>query len=113
MKRSTVEKLSEVAWVQCVEGDPLEVGIVLSAANLVTRHLHGLGNDSTRAREICTRAFVNFRGFTEDDGTEVPNTIENRLWLWWNCPLVEAAVIAELLKVDERIREGEDVAASA
>ena len=110
MRRSSLSKLKEVTWGK-VDNDPLEVGIVPSASGAVSAlAMFGAFSEDAK-REICKRVFVEFRNYTEDDGTPIQNTIEARMELFDWRPARDK--VAELInQAHEGAAEGEAVAAS-
>ena len=109
MKRSSVLKLKEPVWVEPVEGDPLRVSIVPAEASMCA--LLWAGADEASLRTFCTDAFVGFRGFTEDDGKPVADTVDNRMDLMRVMP-VRRKIVSSLQELAEIQAEGEGSADS-
>lgn len=106
MKRSSVLKLKEMVWISPIEGDPLEVALVPAAAGYLT----WINNDP---EEFCRNAFVDFRGFTENDGTPIKNTHEERVKLLSETGnTIKREIILALTKAGEIKAEGEESADS-
>ena len=68
----------------------------------------GLGGTDPQetARHICTYAFINFRGYLEDDGSPVPNTIQNRLELYSSLYISES-IKTRLIELNFKATRGE------
>ena len=109
MKRSSVLKLKEPVWVTPVVGDPLEVSIVPAEASMLA--LIWAGADEASQRTFCTDAFIGFRGYTEEDGKPVADTVENRMDLFGVMP-VRRKIVTSLQELAEIQAEGEGSADS-
>jgi len=92
MERKAFLALRNPRWEKLFSERDLEVEIVPSnMPDLTTAKLLGVNSDHI-AREICTNAFINFRGYIDDDGkTPVENTLDNRLELY-GFPVVRKAI---------------------
>ena len=78
MKRSDVLQLREERWEPVDNVDGLEVCVVPSAGTDLVR-LTDPGTLSEGQKDtICRRVFVDFRGYTEDDGGPIKNTLAAR-----------------------------------
>ncbi len=109
MRRSSVLSLREERWVKVTETDDLEVRVVPSAYTAIASLRDDTPTDQQKA-DICRRVFVDFKNYTEDDGTPVKNSLAARL------ELIDAAVVfyaiqVELIDVHSEIAKGEEVAA--
>ena len=80
MKRSVVQALAEKVWGEPIDGDPLRVAVVPANAG-VMGELFSLSSDAG-IMAVCERVFVAFENYTEDDGAEVPNTLDARMELF-------------------------------
>lgn len=107
MKRGRLHKLREPRWSKVTDDDPLEICIIPGAASSVNQLLlMGGGTSDAVKEEICTKVFVDYRGYTEDDGTEIPNSLESRMELYeWS--LVRQKVNGESVQAQMEIAEGE------
>ena len=106
MKRCSVLKLNQEVWVSPIEGDPLEVAVVPAAAADLTW-------SASDPERFCTNAFVNFRGFTEDDGRPIANTLDERVKLFTQTGnTIRRAIILKLTEAGEIQAEGEGSADS-
>lgn len=79
MKRSSLLKLREPQWIKVIDNDPLEVKVVPSESRLLVNLLVSQTDDARE--EVCKRTFIDFKHYTNDDGTPVENTLEARLEL--------------------------------
>lgn len=104
MKRSNVLKLREPIWRDVEGGDGLRVCIQPSEAKLLDAF-------PINEKLICQKAFTNFEGYTEDDGTPVRNSLQSRLELF-DVQIVRNEVASGLRESQESIEQGEDSAAS-
>jgi hypothetical protein len=77
MRRSSVLGLRRPQWTEVSGADNLEIEVVPSAGTTILNLRHGCLTDEDKAH-ICRWVFVGFRGYTEDDGTEIPNSFEAR-----------------------------------
>jgi len=87
MERKAFLALREQRWEKLfpdVKDADLEVLLVPSEMpDLTTQKLLGVNTENI-ARDICTNAFIDFRGksWLADDGSKIPNTLENRLEIY-------------------------------
>ena len=109
MKRSSVLKLNEEVWISPIDGDPLEVAVIPAEAPLLS--VIWSGADDASMRLFCKDAFIAFRGYTEDDGAPIANTIEERISLFRVMP-VRRSIITTLQESAEIQAEGEGSADS-
>ncbi len=78
MKRSDVKTLREERR-QDVEGiDGLAVVVVPSAGTDLVAAIEPGDLSDAQKDKICRRVFVNFEGYTEDDGNAIPNSLVAR-----------------------------------
>ena len=106
MKRSSVLDLKKEVWISPIKGDPLEVALVPAAAGYLTWI-------NTDPDTFCTEAFVNFKGFTENDGTAVENTLSERVTILTETGnTIKREIILALTKAGEIQAEGEGSADS-
>ena len=78
MKRSDVKALREERQ-EDVEGiDGLSVVVVPSAGTDLVAAIEPGGLSESQKDSICRRVFVNFGGYTEDDGKAIPNSLAAR-----------------------------------
>jgi hypothetical protein len=112
MKRGKILGLRELRWLPVVDGDDLEVAIVPSEITGMGAFAMLGAEDGAGSRDFCTRVFVNFRNYYEDDGTTpIKNSVEARLELYaWG--LCRRAINEALIKAHSEIAEGEAGAAS-
>lgn len=101
MRRSRVLGLRAERWVRPIEGDDLEIAVLPAGTQDVL-----LGGP----REACRSVFVNFRGYTDDDGKPIPNDIEARLELYL-VSAVRQAVNRAVQEAQTEIERGESPAA--
>lgn len=110
MKRSRVLALTEAEYIKVHDLDGLEVQVRASAGGDLASVF--LSNDSSPAmrRAIVQNAIVGFRGYTDDDGNDLPNTLQHRVEL---CDLtaVQIAVMAHLHQKQAEAFQGEGDAA--
>jgi len=110
MKRSSVLKLRETVWKKAMDNDPLEIAVVPSGTGSVSSMAMFGGADESAKREVCTKVFVDFRNYVEDDGTEIKNSIDARLELFATQP-VRNAIIEAIGEANEGLAQGEASAA--
>ena len=114
MRRSSLSKLKEVKWVKVSDDDPLECGIIPSGATgLITPLLLSGHMELTEElkRRVCTRVFTELKGYTEDDGSPVENTIDARIEVYGSM-LAFNAINNAVFEVNGEAAEGEADAAS-
>lgn len=109
MQRSKLMELRKQHWIP-VEGDPLEVCIVPSAS-AETGSLLFAPNDQRAIRRICTKLFVNFKNYFDDDGKSIQNKLEARIELY-SWPPVREAIARECDRLNSEAAQGEESAAS-
>lgn len=110
MERKTLLALKEERWVELWDGRGVEVLLVPSnMPDLAMARLIGSAPERI-ARDICTNAFIDFRGYT-DDGNPVENTLENRLE-FYSLPPCRDAINTQLELTNIRVLTGEEVAAN-
>ena len=111
MKRGKVKALSEAVWLKPLDDDEdFEVAIVPSEAlNIDTMNPNV--DPVLEMQRVCRRVFVDFRGYQEDDGKDVRNTLEARTELWRWSP-VRDAIKNRLFELSQQALEGEGDAAS-
>lgn len=107
MKRKRVERLQTEHWFKPLEDDDLEVCVVPSAGWLVFDE--GSGSAMSRQRDICIHAFVNFRNYVEDDGSEIKNSFKERVNLF-SVPAVRFSIRAQLAELCAQEDAGEESA---
>ena len=110
MRRSDVLKLREKRSVPVTGVDGLEVTVVPSAGTTLAGMTRDLLTDEQKAW-LCRSVFVDFKGYTEDDGKAIPNTMKARLELI-DCAAVFYTVQAEAIKAQAELVQGEADAAS-
>jgi len=111
MERKAFLALRNPRWETLFTEQDLEVQLVPSEMpDLTTAKLLGINNDHI-AREICTNAFINFKGYESEDGKPVPNTLDNRLELY-GFPVVRKAIQNALEVRNFEVVAGENFAAS-
>ena len=110
MERKAFLALRKPRWEKLFTDMDLEVELVPSnMPDLTTAKLLGIKIDSL-ARDICTNAFISFRGYT-DDGKDIPNTFDSRLELY-GFPVVGKAINNALEVRNYEVVTGESSAAS-
>jgi hypothetical protein len=108
MQRSNLLVLKGKHWVG-VEGDPLEVCIIPSAS-AETGGLLFAPNDQRAIRRVCSKLFVDFRGYYDGE-EEVKNTLDARVELFgW--PPVREAIARECDRLNSEAAQGEESADS-
>lgn len=113
MKRKDLMALRNPRWETLFSSgnNELEVEIVPSEMpDLTTAKLLGV-NNSHIAKEICTNAFINFRGYINEDGSEVPNDLDARLELY-SFPQVRKELQSLLEVRNFEAVAGEEIAAN-
>ena len=111
MKRGNLAKLNAERWEKLFDQSDIEVCLVPSGMpDLTTSKLLGVTSESLD-QQVCGQAFVNFRNYTEDDGTPVENTLANRLELY-RTPILRRAINNTLENLNAELILGEDDAAS-
>ena len=111
MKRSKVQALSEPEWVKVSDLDGLEVQVKASSGgDLASVYMSGDTSPALR-RSIVQQALVGFRGYTDDDGKDLPNTAQYRAELL-AITAVQLTVMAHLHQKQTEVFQGEDGAAS-
>ena len=104
MIQSNIARLREPRWFKPFEDDEIEAQLVPAAAVEVSNALFR-GDDT-----FCRQAFVNFKGYWEDDGKTKPveNTLESRMELMkWDA--FRNAVRIQMGVYNEAIARGEDL----
>ena len=110
MERKAFLALRNPRWEKLFPEVDLEVELVPSnMPDLTTAKLLGVEN-TVISRDICTNAFLNFRGW-EDDGKPIPNTFDNRLELY-SFPIVKRAIQQSLEVRNLEVVAGESFAVS-
>ena len=106
MKREAVLALKEKQWITPMpeEDAEFQVCIVPAEASALT----GLfGTDAVRgAKELCTRAFVDFKGYENGGGVAVQNTLPARLELF-SVLAIRRSIIEALGEQNEAVTRGE------
>lgn len=110
MKRSSLLGLREPRWIS-VDGDPdLQIKIIPSAA-AETSALLFAPTDERVIRRICTKLFVDFQGYFEDNGEAIQNSLAARVELYGWGP-VARAIANECDKLMNEVAQGEGSAGS-
>ncbi len=110
MERKAFLALRNPRWEKLFTEVDIEVELVPSEMpDLTTQKLLGVNSDGI-ARDICTNAFINFKGW-EEDGEPVPNTLDNRLEMY-SFPAIRKAVQNALEVRNFEVVTGENFAAS-
>lgn len=109
MRRSALLKFREKVWLPVGDAG-LEVAIVPGASVSAAMMYVEPGNEDA-ARRACTDFFQDFRGLEDDDGNPVPNSLEERLFLW-QIPRVKSDIVAKCSEISEEVFKGEEPAAS-
>jgi len=104
MKRSKVLALRDPVWVP-VEGTDLEVMVVPSAAAELGSVFFSPTEESS-IRRVCTRVFTDFRNYTEDDGTAIPNSLAARIELF-SVSRVRNAITTKCAEMQDEAVQGE------
>jgi hypothetical protein len=110
MKQSAVSKLSDPVPFKPIPGDDLEVMLVPAAAAEAEGLIFAGQRDQVVAR-ICSRSFVAFTGYVDDEGLPVKNTHAARVELF-NIVPVGAAIVSKLRELNEAVLLGEGGAVS-
>lgn len=110
--RIGLKKLAEAFWFPPIPDlDPeAQVAIVPAMAAYAMEGITGATDPKLKAARICRFAFTDFRGFTEDDGTAIPNTVENRIALYM-LPQIAIPIDNEIMRLSGEAIQGEDDAA--
>ena len=109
MDRSSILKLRESRWVRLFDELDLEVELIPSEMPDLSMTYLGVGLDQL-AKEVCSRAFVNFKNY-EEDGKAVPNTLDARMELY-GVPVLRARINTKLQEANAEVVTGEADAAS-
>ena len=110
MERKAFLALRNPRWEKLFTEVDIEVELVASnMPDLTTQKLLGVNNEVI-TRDICTNAFLNFRGW-EEDGKPVPNTLDNRLEMY-SFPAIRKAIQNALEVRNLEVVMGESSAAS-
>lgn len=114
MRRSAVLGLRESQWTNVV-GDPalsgLEVCVVPAAGTTFTGSMRDVILTAEEKLHTCRFVFVDFKGYLEDDGKDVTNSLAARLELI-DVSYVWTAVLAKVMSVQSEVLLGEADAAS-
>lgn len=110
MKRSSVLKLRGEQWVKVWEADELELCVVPSAGTTMPGLRRSMLSEVDKL-QICQSVFVNFRGYTDDDGKPVENTITARLELI-DVSACFYSIQTRVVEVQNELAEGEADAGS-
>ena len=114
MERKAFLALRKARWERLFpDHSDFEVELVPSnMPDLTTAKLLGLSN-SLVDRDICTNAFINFRGkdWRAEDGSALQNTLDNRLEIY-SFPNLRKAIQNSLEVRNMEAVTGEDFAAS-
>ncbi len=117
MKRSDLAQLTEQHWFDVEEtrpsngdgGDPVSIAVVAhGVGSLMSSQM--IGYDAGVDR-MCSEVFVDFKGFIEDDGKPVANTLKARKFLY-GVTAVQNAIHDEVAKIQQAAATGEADAAS-
>ncbi len=112
MERKAFLALREPRWESLFTGKDLEVELVpAEMPDLTTSKLLGLNNEAI-ALDICTSAFINFRGYIDDDGNQIDgDNFDNRMELY-SFPVVRKAIQNALEVRNIEVVTGEEIAVS-
>lgn len=110
MRRSLVLGLRKPQWTEVSGIDDLEVEVIPSAGTTILNLRHGCLTDEDKAH-ICRWVFTNFKGYTDDDGKEIPNSYEARRELC-DVSLVFYAIQGKVAVAQNEATLGETAAAS-
>ena len=110
IKRNDIEGLGREHWVEVEEDPDLKLALIPGEAAEVVSVVQN-GSDDRAMRRLCTHAFVDFKGFVDDEGNPEKNTLEARMLLMRWLP-VRRTVVQELARLNEAIIRGEDSGAS-
>ena len=111
MERKAFLALRKPRWEKLFTDMDLEVELVPSnMPDFSTQKLLGAKIEAV-SRQVCTDAFINFRGYTDDDGKDLDNTLDARLELY-GFPVVGKAINNALEVRNYEVVTGESSAAS-
>ncbi len=117
MERKAFLALRNPRWEKLFTEVDIEVELVPSEMpDLTTQKLLGMNSDSM-ARDICTKAFINFKGWVDEPteehpkGKPVANTLDNRLEMY-SFPAIRKAIQNALEVRNFEVVTGESFAVS-
>ena len=112
MKKKDLMKLREAKWETLFEGTRAEIEVLLVPMEAPKGGAGFLGLAIQQVDDrVVEKAFIDFRGYENGDGTPVPNSTEARAFLY-GCPGVHAAINNTLLALNNEIMLGEDSSGS-
>ncbi len=107
MNRGTIEKLLERRWVKLFPTTDTEVCLVPYGMPESAGGRYFVQNTDSSDKQFCEDAFVDFRNWNNDDGTPVPNTLDERLF-FFRAPNVRRKITHLLEEMNLEIIKGED-----
>ena len=108
MRRGSLEKLRAKQWVKIPGNSGLECAIIPSAGSTLRAPvLTFQPRNDVAVYSICRHCFVDFRGFDEDDGTPVENTVEARVQLFQEYGPISNALLEAVNEFNEQVTLGE------
>lgn len=111
MKRASVLRLRDELWFAPLDEHPeLEICIIPSAASVLMDT--ALLGSNRRAESVCREVFVNFRGYEDDDGSAIENSLAARKELY-SLVQVQIAISNKISEQQEEAIQGEGSAVSA
>ena len=113
MKKKDLMRLRQPKWETLFDGTPaaLEVRLVPSEMPPMMGGFLGISTQQV-VDQICERAWIDFRGLENGDGTPVVNTKEARLDLYTTVPNLRDALNNTLQALNNEIMLGEDSSGS-
>jgi hypothetical protein len=112
MKRSVIAALAEPRWTRLFDELDLEVQLVPAGMpDFTSGKLLGVSSEHLD-RQVCSKAFVDFRNYQDDDGTPIDNSMETRLELY-QTPILRRGINNALEAMNGEIAMGESGADSA
>lgn len=105
LKQANIEQLSAEHWVAVPEDPEVELALIPAEAPEAAILLNA-GMDESAMRRFCTKAFVGFKGFLDENDNPVANTLTARMQLMSWVPARRTAML-EIGKLNEAIAAGE------
>lgn len=110
MKSSKVRKMNESVWLDVWRNDDFQVEIVPGRCGAEWTAAQ-VNQTADALRELARRAIVGFKGYQDDDGNELKNTLEHRMEIA-EIPAVQFAILARVGRENAALVQGEELAVS-
>jgi hypothetical protein len=109
MKRTDLLKLRLARWEKLFAGTPAEIEVKIVPSEMPSMMGGFLGISTAQIVDrIVERAWIDFRGYEDEHGNPIPNTVDERRELYTTVPNFRDALNNTLQAVNNELMLGED-----